>query len=220
MADRARPRRLVLLRHGRTAWNAERRWQGHADVPLDAVGEAQAGEAAAALAELEPALLWSSDLARARQTAEAVAAATGQPVHTDPRLREFDVDDRAGLTLEEYAATHPEERGALLGSGFGGVPGGEPADQVADRTRAALADVVALLDPGRTAVVVVHGGSGKLAALGLLGWPHHLYASLAGLHNCAWAELEEAGPDGGFRLSRWNVSAPDRPDFATRDGVG
>jgi len=218
--DAPGPRRLVLLRHGRTAWNAERRWQGHADVPLDAVGEAQAGKAAAALAEMEPALLWSSDLVRARQTAEAVGVATGLAVHTDARLREFDVVDRAGLTLEEYAAAHPEEHGVLRRSGFGSVPGGEPLDQVADRTRAALREVVDLLGPGETGVVVVHGGSGKLAVLELLGWPHDLYPSIAGLRNCAWAELEESGPDGGLRLSRWNAVAPEPPDFATGEGVG
>ena len=66
-------RRLVLLRHGRTEWNETGRAQGHADVPLDEVGLAQAKEVAPVLAALRPVALWSSDLARAAQTADAVA---------------------------------------------------------------------------------------------------------------------------------------------------
>jgi len=62
-------RRLVILRHGRTAWNAERRYQGQEDPPLDQVGQAQALESAALIAAMDPDLLVSSDLRRARQTA-------------------------------------------------------------------------------------------------------------------------------------------------------
>ena len=62
-------RRLVLLRHGQTAWNAEKRAQGHADIPLDAVGRRQAEKVAPLIAAYSPSLLVSSDLARARQTA-------------------------------------------------------------------------------------------------------------------------------------------------------
>ncbi|MDX6318700.1 MAG: glucosyl-3-phosphoglycerate phosphatase, partial [Nocardioidaceae bacterium] len=71
----ARPTRLVLLRHGRTSWNKIGRAQGHADISLDAVGVRQARTAAKRLARYEPSVIWSSDLARARETAEYVAAA-------------------------------------------------------------------------------------------------------------------------------------------------
>ena len=69
--------KLVLLRHGRTAWNAERRFQGQADPPLDDVGRVQAYEVAGLIAALAPDLLVSSDAERAMQTATRVAAATG-----------------------------------------------------------------------------------------------------------------------------------------------
>ena len=89
-------RRLVLVRHGQTEWNLLGRAQGHADISLDAIGHAQAAAAAPYLAALAPVRLWSSDLARARETAAYVAEAAGLPVETDPRLREYDVGVRSG----------------------------------------------------------------------------------------------------------------------------
>ena len=210
----------MLLRHGRTAWNAERRWQGHAEVPLDEVGLAQAARAAGALAAMEPVLIRSSDLRRARQTADAVAARTGLEVRDDPRLREFDVGDRAGLTMEEFAAAYPDEHERLRASGFSGFPNDEPVEQVAVRMRAALTDAVGALAPGETGVVVLHGGSGKLGVLEVLGWSAELYGTLEGLHNCAWAELTDTGAEGRLKLVRWNVSAPEAPDFASPEAVG
>ena len=210
----------MLLRHGRTAWNAELRWQGHADVPLDELGVRQAAAAADAMGALEPALLWSSDLLRARQTADAVAARTGLDVRTDARLREFDVGDRTGLTMEEYAVARPAEYERLRAGGFSGFPHDEPVERVAVRMRGALTDAVGSLAPGETGVVVLHGGSGKLGVLDLLGWSVEHYGTLEGLHNCAWAELTDTGSEGRLKLVRWNVSAPERPDFASPEGVG
>ena len=81
-------RRLVIWRHGRTTWNAEHRFQGQSDVPLDAVGVEQARRAAVELAALKPSVIVSSDLQRARDTAAALAAVTGLEVNLDRRLRE------------------------------------------------------------------------------------------------------------------------------------
>ena len=80
-------RRLVLLRHGRTEWNAGRRIQGHLDPPLDETGHEQARAAAPAVAALAPVVLLSSDLQRARQTAEYAARVTGLTPSYDERLR-------------------------------------------------------------------------------------------------------------------------------------
>src|SRR5260370_19441283 len=88
-------RRLLLVRHGESTWNAEGRWQGHADPPLSAVGVAQARAAASGVSRV--AAVWSSDLVRARQTAELCAPA-GVVVAEDPRLRERDVGSWTGLT--------------------------------------------------------------------------------------------------------------------------
>ena len=82
---------LLLVRHGETAWNRARRWQGQHDLPLTALGEAQAIATARRLMVERPVALVSSDLIRARQTAEAIAEACGLEVELDPGLREVDV---------------------------------------------------------------------------------------------------------------------------------
>ena len=103
------PRRLVLLRHGRTALELIGRAQGHTDVTLDDTGREQAAAAAQYLAGYGAVALWSSDLARAGvRTATYVEKATGLAAVTDPRLREFDVGERAGLTVAEFAEKFPE----------------------------------------------------------------------------------------------------------------
>ena len=202
--------RLVLLRHGRTAWNHDGRAQGHADVPLDAEGEAQAKAVAPVLAALEPAALWSSDLARAAQTAAFVAAETGLDPVLDPRLREFDIGPhRTGLTLAEYAAAHPQEAAALAAGDWGAIPGRETHDDVIGRFVPALTSYAAALGPGETGVVVTHGAALRVATAAFLGWSADVTASLGVLANCGWIELElgTSSWDGGtprWRLRAWN----------------
>ena len=103
------PRRIVLVRHGRTAHNAGGMIQGQLDVPLDDVGREQARAAAAVLAELAPAVLLSSDLARAAATADAVGAAAGTPVLLDARLRELQLGSWQGLTSEQARERFPQQ---------------------------------------------------------------------------------------------------------------
>jgi broad specificity phosphatase PhoE len=102
---------LVLVRHGRTAWNAQGRFQGWADVPLDGVGVGQARQVAADLeaAVGGPWTVVSSDLSRAAATATAIATAGGTVPIIDPGLREVDVGSWEGLTATEAAAVHPVE---------------------------------------------------------------------------------------------------------------
>ncbi len=201
-------RRLVLVRHGRTAWNAERRFQGHADVELDEVGHAEATAVAPHLASFAPTLLWSSDLARARQTAAYVEKETGLVARLDARLREFDVGERTGLAFDEAALRFPAQHAELLAGRLGPVPGAETADDVLARMMPAYDELLAELVPGATAVVVTHGGCLRLAAAALLGWPPAVGDSLRGLDNGAMAVLEESPT--GIRLRAWNVP----PDFA------
>ncbi len=200
-------RRLVLVRHGRTAWNAERRFQGHADVELDEVGHAEATAVAPHLASFAPTLLWSSDLARARPTAAYVEKETGLVARLDARLREFDVGERTGLAFDE-ADRFPAQHAELLAGRLGPVPGAETADDVLARMIPAYDELLAELAPGATAVVVTHGGCLRLAAAALLGWPPAVGDSLRGLDNGAMAVLEESPT--GIRLRAWNVP----PDFA------
>ena len=126
-------RRIVVLRHGRTGWNAERRYQGQADPPLDEVGQAQAVEVAALVAAMRPDLLISSDLARARQTAEQVANLSGVPVRQDVRLRERHLGHWQGLTRDEVAARYPDEFADWLAGRDVTRRGGESRKQVAER---------------------------------------------------------------------------------------
>ncbi len=139
-------RRLVLWRHGRTAWNAQGRAQGQRDVPLDDVGVGQAREAASRLASLMPAALVSSDLRRAADTAAELARLTGLDVGYDRRLREVDFGEREGLTLEESFARFPDETSRWLRADDVRFPGGETYRETAERFADALADIAGFLD--------------------------------------------------------------------------
>ncbi len=97
-------RRVVLWRHGRTAWNAESRFQGSTDVSLDETGIVQAQRAARDLATLEPQRIVASDLERARRTAEVLGAVVGLPVTTDPDLRETYAGTWQGLVRDDILA--------------------------------------------------------------------------------------------------------------------
>jgi probable phosphoglycerate mutase len=196
-----------VLRHGRTAWNEAGRAQGHADVPLDDLGHEQAAAAAPYLASLEPVALWTSDLARARQTAAYVEKATGLSASEDPRLREYDVGARQGLTIPEFAERFPEEHATWLhGDANERLPGAESRADVETRMLPALQDCLAALGEGATGVVVTHGACLKVGVVALLGWPRELATTLRGIDNCAWVTLEEAGSGGRLRLVGYTES--------------
>lgn len=202
-------RRLLLLRHGRTAWNDAGRAQGHADTELDATGHAQSEAAARHLAGRDLSSLWASDLTRARQTAGYLAERTGLPVTEDPRLREFDVGERQGLTLAEFAERFPEEYTAWVhGDGLVPVKGGEVTEDVEARMVPALRDCLSRLEHGETALVVTHGAAIKVAVSALLDWPAELAGSLQDVDNCAWVTLEEIEHGGRLRLAGYNEKAP------------
>jgi probable phosphoglycerate mutase len=204
---RAAARRLVLMRHGRTAWNATRRAQGHTDVDLDEVGHAQAVAAAPVVASYRPSVLVSSDLARARQTAGPVGEETGLEVAQDPRLREYDLGDRTGMTMAEYAAEFPDEHAAFLAGRYEAVPGAEATAEVQERVVEALSEVLAGLGPGETGVAVFHGAALKAGLIAMLGWPEEHLVSLRGMDNCHWAVLQEADTASHLRLTAYNVGA-------------
>jgi broad specificity phosphatase PhoE len=151
--------------------------------------------------------LWSSDLARARETVSYLAAETGLPVSYDARLREFDVGERAGLNVAEFAERFPIEYASWrAGHITGGVPGAETPSQVIDRMVPALQEIWAAIEPGATTVVVSHGACLKVALVALLGWPDEIGNKLRGLDNCGWFVLE-ADPYGrGLRLVSYNES--------------
>ena len=158
-------RALLLLRHGRTAWNAQRRFQGQADPPLDEVGRVQAYEVAALVAGAAPDLLVSSDAARALQTAERVAQAVGLPVRTDARFRERSLGHWEGLTRDEVAELYPDEYADWSAGRDVSRRGGESREQVARRALAALAE----LPEVPTTVLVTHSATAMAMCTALLG---------------------------------------------------
>ena len=152
------PATLYLARHGETDWNAAGRWQGQTDVPLNERGRAQARELAALARGLGVAAVASSDLLRARATAEIVAAALGLEVgalHPDLRERCFGCFE--GLTREEVAARHPEAWSRYLADPGPAPPGGETRAELLGRLLPALAAAAASLPA--PLLVVLHGGS-------------------------------------------------------------
>jgi glucosyl-3-phosphoglycerate phosphatase len=196
----------VLWRHGQTVWNAERRFQGQSDIPLDETGRAQADRAARLLAGLRPDLIVSSDLSRAASTAAALARLTGLEVTLDKDLRERHGGCWEGLTDSEIRARYPAEHASW------NPPDGEPGPVVAERVAGALHRVAAALaegglreggvsEPGVTsglAVVASHGAALRLGMSRLLGMPDELFGVLGPLSNCSWSML-------GRRHDRWRL---------------
>lgn len=152
------PTRILAIRHGETAWNVEGRIQGQLDVPLDATGRWQVRRLALALAEEDIAAVYSSDLLRAFETAQAVARGRDEPIVTDVGLRERGFGEFEGLSYAEINRRWPEmaERWRRRDPDFG-APGGETLRDFHDRTIAA-ATRLAARHPGRTIALVAHGG--------------------------------------------------------------
>jgi glucosyl-3-phosphoglycerate phosphatase len=207
-------RRVVILRHGETTHNAAGIWQGQLDSPLSELGLRQADAVGAAVAALRPDRLVSSDLSRARMTAESVGRACGIPVVLDPRFREVDAGAWQGRSSAEVAQRWPEERAAMLrGEDVrrGGDHGdGERMADVLVRVGEALDELLAEDRPGECLVVSTHGGAAKAVA----GWLLRLdlevaWRVLSALGNCHWGELHEGRL--GWRLQTWNVGPVEAP---------
>ncbi len=159
--------RLLLVRHGETAWNAAGRLQGHTDIELNDSGRAQAQTIAAAVAGAGLVGVWTSDLSRARQTGEIVAGSLGLPpprVEPDLRERRFGVFE--GLTRDECATRHPEAWHAWT-TRTAAPPGGESREDAVARLTAALTRI--LTATAGPTLVVSHGGLMRLWLMEVLG---------------------------------------------------
>ncbi|HZT42376.1 MAG TPA: histidine phosphatase family protein [Chthonomonadaceae bacterium] len=188
--------RLYLVRHGATAWNVELRIQGHTDVPLNAEGCAQARCIAARLASspLPPQAVWSSDLLRARQTAEAIAAPLGLSVQTTPLLRETMLGEWEGLTSAEIEARGEQERLERWRREphHYRPPGGETLEAAWDRMLEAAA-LIRAAHPSGAVAVVGHGGTLKVLLCATLGIPVNAPWRFW-LDNASLSIIEELGP--------------------------
>ncbi|MBB3119109.1 histidine phosphatase family protein [Pseudoduganella violacea] len=195
---------ILLIRHGETAWNAVRRLQGHIDIALNEAGLRQAGALAQALADEPLAAIVASDLQRALQTAEAVAAGHRLPVHADPALRERGYGAFEGMLYTEIEAAYPADFAAWQAREVDAcMPAGERLAesfrQFYARSTAAIAHWAARY-PGQRIAVVAHGGvleCAYRAATGMaLDRPRDFQVKNASVNRFVW--------DGGqLRLVLW-----------------
>ncbi|WP_349268422.1 phosphoglycerate mutase [Mycolicibacterium parafortuitum] len=217
-----RIRRLVMLRHGQTEYNAGSRMQGQLDTDLSELGREQAAAAAESLAKRQPLLIVSSDLRRALDTAVVLGDRCGQPVSIDARLRETHLGDWQGLTHLEVDAQAPGARLAWRDDARWAPHGGESRIDVAARSVPLVRELVAqqsdwgAVDADRPVVLVAHGGLIAALTAALLDLPPENWPVLGGMGNASWVQLAgHTRADGDpssfddirWRLDVWNASA-------------
>ncbi|MCX5042764.1 histidine phosphatase family protein [Aldersonia sp. NBC_00410] len=205
MSSATRHRRLILLRHGQTEWNADNRMQGQLDTQLTELGRSQAKDAAQALADLPITAIVSSDLHRAYDTATALGDVTGVPVRTDVRLRETHLGEWQGLVHTQVDERYPGQRETWRGDARFAPPGGESRVEVAARSIQVVRELLDT-DYDGVAVLVAHGGLIAALSAALLDLPVDRWPVLGGLDNTSWVQLTEHETI-GWRLNVWNSSA-------------
>ncbi len=175
---------LYIIRHGETEWNRIHRWQGRLDSPLTDLGEAQAREVGALLADLglDPGAtgFYCSPQGRAARTAEIVAEVAGWPraARPDPRLREIDVGQWTGKTRDEIRAEAGLPEAADFMDYYAVAPGGEGFDAMRARAAAFLADLTG------PAIIVTHGITSRFLRAVALGLDAGTTDALPGGQGC------------------------------------
>jgi broad specificity phosphatase PhoE len=165
--------RVWFVRHGQTAWNEQGRFCGHTDIPLSVRGGAQAEWLARFLhiAITRPVHVYSSDLSRARETANVLAAPFHVPVQTSPAWREIDFGAFEGLTYQEVETRFPGKLGFFMEPDRYAPLDGESLTHVVERTQAALTQLMGNESPSHDSIVVSHGGTLRALLCTLLGMP-------------------------------------------------
>ncbi len=165
---------LWLIRHGETDWDIEGRWQGQADIPLNAAGRLQALTLAQQLQRISFSAIYTSDLIRAEETAAVLAHRTGLPLQRDSRLREIDQGKWEGLRLIEiethYARLYQQHQ---IDPFSIAPPNGETAAQVLERVGAAVQDIVRRY-PKKDIALVGHGFVFALLKQHYESWPKEI----------------------------------------------
>ena len=167
---------ILIARHGESDWNREHRWQGQADRPLTERGREQAQTLAERLAHMELDAVYSSDLRRAFDTANAVAEKQGLDVQVTEELREVDVGSWSGLTQEEAEERFPDGFRRWR-AGFPGWDDGETYEEMTDRVLPAVERIAREHGGGRL-LVVSHGGPIRALHAAALGLDVHAYRRL------------------------------------------
>ena len=177
---------LLLVRHGETDWNRDGRWQGHSDTQLNDTGREQARRVAGELGDAD--VIYSSDLARARETADIIAAELGGlEINVDRRLRERSFGGWEGRTAPEIEADFAEQHARWRAGNGAGADDAEPFDAFGNRVRHFLEDLLAK-HPGETVLVVAHGGSIRVIHALASGLDYvRDHRSIPGVPNCTVA---------------------------------
>ena len=209
---------LIVLRHGRTEWNATGRFQGQADIPLDERGLAQAEQAAGVLAELAPAAIVSSDLSAGDADGRSPERADRAAVAVDARLREIHVGSWEGLTIDaSWRSTRSSLRATWpVRTSVGRRPGRRSARWPSGLalTLAEIASRPPTAPPWWSSCTGWPPGSASAASSGL---PQETWRQLGGLHNCGWITVERHRIGDYWRIADYNVTAPREPAPVSRD---
>ncbi|MGH3133044.1 MAG: histidine phosphatase family protein [Gaiellaceae bacterium] len=180
---------IVMVRHGETDWNRERRFQGHADVPLNEAGRSQVRELAERLFGESFSLAYTSPLRRASESAEILAAQLGFEVRPSEALKEVDVGSWSGLTTPEVEARFPDGYRRWVDWRVAGWDDGESYEVLGRRVVAGLYEI-AERHPDEHLLAVTHGGPIRSAmAAALMLSLDEIGAAMGALENCAVVRL-------------------------------
>jgi len=184
--------RLFLVRHGQTAWSAERRYQGSTDIPLNETGLRQAEALARHFAAKGIAAIYSSDLQRALQTAAVIGQAAGLAVIPDARFRETSFGEWEGKTYMEMQQQWPRELAAWQRDPIANTPpGGESLADLLQRAASGLR-AIEQKHQDQTVLVVAHGGVLRAALCSALDWPSPTFWRIE-LGSASFSELHLYG---------------------------
>lgn len=208
---------VLLWRHGQTAYNRSGRLQGQVDIPLNETGTAQAEAAAEILAQVGPGRIVSSDLQRARRTAQSLADLVGVNVECDHLLRERGFGDWEGLTHHEISSSWPEQFRIWESGGHPEGIGAERRRDTGQRVAQAVRAAASLTDG--VLVIVSHGAAISSGITALLAQDPEVWRGITGLGNCHWSLLRpNTGSEPQWRLAAHNVGLQ-TGDFTPRPSI-
>lgn len=198
-------RAIILLRHGQTDYNKDLRMQGQIDIPLNDLGREQAADAAEVLARAGVSRVIASDLSRATETGQILAAAAGVELTLDDRLRERGFGTWEGYTREELEAAFPTEYEVWRSGGDPAGIGVESRADAAARVAAAVLEAGQAAADGEVVAIASHGAAITLGIAEVLGLGPQWFG-FGGMGNCHWSVLGQNGDrEPAWRLAAHNV---------------
>lgn len=209
--------RVLLWRHGQTDWNIVNRFQGHSDIPLNDVGRYQVKHAAEILAGMNPTAIISSDLGRARATAQALADLVGLPVTTHKNLRETNGGLWEGKTGKENRAE--DFQNFIRWIDGDDNPAGTTGEKRSEVAARAVGVIMKELE-GKTdelLVVATHGGTARCVLGELLQLPLSHWGVIGGLSNASWSILERNARQ--WNLIEHNAGSIPEPVYGEESGA-